>query len=162
MRLEWPPARRALRRLNSRPAARTSAIAVPARVTRMAIANGVQPKGAAKSNGMSPRAKSPSAPEPMAPADRDRNVASATNAPSAMTASAAHGAVSPMLNEDCDAARAGRAETSQKTAVPTRTRSSTSAAQRAAMMPGSTDGEALTVVPIGPGCTPVGSKRNAY
>ena len=78
------PRRRASSRTRRRPAARRNATPVPTSATRMAMANGVHPKGAAKSNGRPWWPGRLCAVEPMAPAENVRKSARARNVPSAV------------------------------------------------------------------------------
>src|SRR5436309_13509991 len=102
----------------------------------------------------------------MAPAATVRKIASEKKAPNARTAIALHGPTPPRnttsRSPHLAAASAGRADASQKRAVPKSTSRRTRTAQRAEMVVGSMDGDALEAEPIGAGCVPVGSSRKAY
>ena len=155
----WPTA-------TKRVAASTNVAPTPANATRMAMAKGVQPNGAAKSSGRPPWIGRPCPLGPIAAAASVRKIARARKAPEAMRVMAPHGSAAGRSRAACAPWRitaiAGRAEASQKSAMPKSTRSRTRAAHRASTVVGSADGEAEVALPMGPGCVRVGSTRNAY
>ena len=138
--------------------ARANEASAPSSATRMLMANGVQPNGAAKSSGkLLPWPRWP--PEAtIGRAARVRYTARPSRAIAAATLIGPHGAATSRVPE---AASAGRAEKSQKITIPASDSAAASASHRAATTSSPEESEVDELVTFGGGAVPVGSMPKA-